>query len=82
MTQSRHGVLDMSGNVWEWCLNEYAAPDHFQLDGSEYRVLRGGSFIVFPDYARCAFRYRSLPVDRNYLIGFRVVVRSARVSSP
>ena len=39
---SPYHVMDMSGNVWEWCQNEYDKPSHIQLAGNETRVLRGG----------------------------------------
>ncbi|MGH8490411.1 MAG: formylglycine-generating enzyme family protein, partial [Gammaproteobacteria bacterium] len=39
------------------------------------RVLRGGSLHLDRDFARCAYRRGYLPVNRYYLIGFRVVVR-------
>jgi formylglycine-generating enzyme required for sulfatase activity len=41
---SPEGLLDLSGNVWEWCLNEYDYPDRIQAGGSVPRVLRGGSW--------------------------------------
>ena len=37
------------------------------------RVLRGGSWHSRQDLARSAYRYRSNPNYRYYLIGFRVV---------
>ena len=39
-----NGVADLSGNVWEWCLNEYEKPDSRGESGSADRVLRGGSW--------------------------------------
>jgi hypothetical protein len=42
---SAEGVLDLSGNVWEWCLNEYSNPERVQVSGTESRVLRGGSWF-------------------------------------
>ncbi|MBN8639466.1 MAG: SUMF1/EgtB/PvdO family nonheme iron enzyme, partial [Anaerolineae bacterium] len=45
---SPYGVMDMSGNVWEWCLTEYeqSAPrlEEENLRSSEPRVVRGGSW--------------------------------------
>ncbi len=41
---SPDGVLDLSGNVWEWCLNEYQNPERAQEDSSANHVLRGGSW--------------------------------------
>jgi formylglycine-generating enzyme required for sulfatase activity len=38
------GALDMSGNVWEWCLNEHDRPQHTGLSGTARRVVRGGSW--------------------------------------
>jgi len=40
---SPFGVLDLSGNVWEFCLNKFDKPDDLSLGGTDRRVLRGGS---------------------------------------
>ncbi len=37
--------MDMSGNVWEWYLNEYANPDDSNVAGEATRALRGGSWF-------------------------------------
>ena len=71
---SAEGVFDLSGNVWEWCLNKYDQPDQGEADTSgESRVARGGAWYDFPDYARGSQRLRYLPVFRDYLRGFRLV---------
>ena len=38
------GACDMSGNVWEWCVNEYQNPQRVDLSGEASRVVRGGSW--------------------------------------
>ena len=61
---SPYGALDLSGNVWEWCLTQwvdnYADYDKItQLDnpeGDARRVVRGGAFYNVQDCARCAYR--------------------------
>ena len=79
------GLHDMIGNLWEWTLSEYASYPYQaddgreNLEGSETRVVRGGSWNVRHDVARCAFRYWLHPDDRRDLIGFRVVLRSPPV---
>ncbi|PUB76292.1 MAG: hypothetical protein DBP03_04845 [gamma proteobacterium symbiont of Ctena orbiculata] len=68
------GVMDMAGNVMEWCLNKYDAPEDTTIDESGYaRVLRGGSWVRSRENARAANRYRNHPGDRGYYRGFRVV---------
>ena len=43
------------------------------------RVVRGGSWYRNHDNARCAYRNRNHPDNRNNNIGFRVVLRSPPV---
>ena len=75
--QGAQGVMDMAGNVWEWCLNEY---DHSEssesvcLDDSESdHVLRGGSWDYYnPESLRSSYRDRTTSVLRYHFIGFRL----------
>ncbi len=72
---SPYGVMDMSGNVVEWCLNEYHSPEKVQLSGERLRVLRGGSFMLGSYFARCAFRYPNAQIIAYPGGGFRVCIR-------
>jgi formylglycine-generating enzyme required for sulfatase activity len=68
-----HGVLDMSGNVWEWCLNKSDSPYSTTVyTTNEYRVLRGGSFGSYREYADSSFRYVNHPLLDCANYGFRV----------
>ena len=76
---SPYGILDMAGNVWEWCSTLYKPYPYDPGDGRENpeaeggRVLRGGTFSDGARHVRCAFRYRNFPYTRNRYYGFRVV---------
>jgi len=72
--RSPHGVEDMAGTVWEWCLNVYDTPDVVEMDDSgRPRVLRGGSWLYISGNARSGIRLRIYPVDRNDDAGFRLL---------
>ncbi len=72
---SPDGVLDMSGNVWQWCLNKYNSPENIAVDASgETRVLRGGAFSYYQPSARASSRKPNVPSRRLNASGFRVVV--------
>ena len=82
---NQFGLYDMHGNVWEWCQDHWhenykGAPSDGSawlektLQNNNGRVLRGGSWITPPRVCRSAYRYHDAPVDRNYNLGFRVVL--------
>ncbi len=71
--QSPYGVLDMSGNVFEWCLNLEAGPEQIDLASPERRSLRGGSWAHDADHARADYRYANRPELRRNRVGFRPV---------
>lgn len=72
---SPYGCVDVSGNVWEWCLNNYEKPEDTAIDQSNARrVLRGGSWLSNADDVRAAYRGYDRPGYRGDNFGFRVVV--------
>ena len=69
----RNGHLDMSGNVWEWCLSEQDHPQRTGLSGTARRVMRGGSWGRVLVDARVSFRGGGSPGYRGDDLGLRVV---------
>jgi formylglycine-generating enzyme required for sulfatase activity len=74
------GLYDMYGNVWEWCESKYR-PYPFQandgredLQPTDVRVLRGGSWESDNRACRAAYRRRVVPDPRSR--GFRVALDS------
>jgi len=82
---SVYGLLDMAGNVWEWCSTiwqDQAYPFQIQDEWTKaylgrtnvLRVLRGGAFFGVADLVRCAARSGDVPYGRHDDRGFRVVL--------
>jgi formylglycine-generating enzyme required for sulfatase activity len=74
------GLLDMSGNVWEWTRSPYQpypfdpSDDRKNLQGDALWVMRGGSFADTERNVRAAIRGGADPGARRAFIGFRVVI--------
>jgi formylglycine-generating enzyme required for sulfatase activity len=70
--KSPFGVFDMSGNVWEWCLNKFETPKDLDITGDSRRAIRGSSWEDSFETACAAFRIYSYPYYRLTSLGFRV----------
>ncbi|RJL30098.1 ergothioneine biosynthesis protein EgtB [Bailinhaonella thermotolerans] len=78
---SPYGCRQMIGDVWEWTSTDFRAYPGFRVFpykeysevffGTEYKVLRGGSWATHPTVARGTFRNWDLPIRRQIFCGFR-----------
>jgi formylglycine-generating enzyme required for sulfatase activity len=76
------GLADMAGNVWEWTSSRYQPYPYHPGDGREdpgaggdgRRVLRGGAWVVLPEYLRSADRFKYSPRISSEYVGFRCVL--------
>jgi len=72
--KTHFGVSDMTGNVWEWCLNAYDEPKYLSIEGNHERVIRGGSWESDEILASALFRGSLMPTDSDHTTGFRVII--------
>ena len=74
------GIYDMTGNVWEWCLDWYDSSYYSSSPSTNpagpatgsYRVFRGGSWDDFARVCRVYSRSGSTPGGRHNFLGFRL----------
>ena len=75
------GCYGMIGDVWEWTASDFRAYPGFEsfpypeyseaFFGTEYRVLRGGSWATRPGAVRNTFRNWDYPIRRQIYSGLR-----------
>jgi iron(II)-dependent oxidoreductase len=78
---SAYGVQQLIGDIWEWTASDFTAYPGFVaypyreysevFYGTEYKVLRGGSWATDPVACRNTFRNWDYPIRRQIFAGFR-----------
>ena len=76
------GLYDMSGNVFEWCTDEFDYSAYngrtsvrdplVYRPGASGRVIRGGGWYNGAVYCRVSYRRRSSPDYRGDVLGLRL----------
>ena len=74
------GLYQVHGNVWEWCQdcwheNYDGAPANgsaWTTPDSARRVIRGGSWVLYPELLRAANRLYNPATGRSHDLGFRL----------
>lgn len=75
------GCYGMIGDVWEWTSSDFTGYPGYrtfpykeyseEFFGTEYKVLRGGSWATRPGAIRTTFRNWDYPIRRQIFAGFR-----------
>ncbi|MEV0402673.1 ergothioneine biosynthesis protein EgtB [Actinoallomurus sp. NPDC050550] len=78
---SAYGVRQLLGDVWEWTSSDFRGYPGFRVFpykeysevffGTDYKVLRGGSWATHPMACRTTFRNWDYPIRRQIFAGFR-----------
>ena len=70
---SPYGVLDMSGNLAEWCLTKWGS-NGYDVTGYDYRNVRGGAWNIEAQniFLQATDRYGHPPRGRLNDFGFRI----------
>ncbi len=82
------GLHEMHGNVEEWCHDWYGPydpddqTDPVGRESGVFKVTRGGSHNTPVEYLRSANRLGTLPEDKHWLIGFRVILGELPATKP
>jgi formylglycine-generating enzyme required for sulfatase activity len=88
-TPNTHGVYDMLGNVWEYCLDDYIAavtiadcrPATVETPNAS-KVIRGGGYKSPVSELSVGYRNRQNPAMRADDLGFRIVINIQPINYP